>query len=267
MPHACWHPAGASSYEDSTVVAVLSVLVIVALSMFITRVATVALILTGMSRESARFQARSALTSTGFATRESEAVVNHPVRRQVIVILMLVGSAGIVTVVATLMLSFVGTQGAADAASRVIALAGGLLVLFFLATNERANRAMQGPIRAFLRRYTDLDVRDYAALLHVHGEFAVSELRVGPGSWLAGRDLHDLRLADEGVLVLGIERHDGYVGSPRGDHRCDPGDLVILCGPAVRLEDLGQRSAGTDGDAAHRRAVEDQQRRERQADP
>lgn len=247
-------------------IAVLSVLVIVALSMFITKVATVALVLTGMSYESARFQSRSALTSTGFATRESEAVVNHPVRRQVIMVLMLVGSAGVVTVIATLMLSFVGTQGAQDAASRMATLAGGLVILVFLAGNERANRAMQGPIRAFLRRYTDLDVRDYAALLHVHGEFAVSELRIGPSSWLAGRCLHDLRLGDEGVLVLGIERHSGYVGSPRGDHRCHPGDLVVLYGPSVRLEDLGRRPAGTDGDAAHLRAVDDQQRREQRTE-
>lgn len=243
-------------------VAVLSVLFIVALSLLITRVATVALVLTGMSGESARFQARSALTGTGFATRESEAVVNHPVRRRVIMLLMLVGSAGIVTVIATLLLSFLSTRGAADTASRLAALTLGLLVLFAIATNKRVTRVMQGPIHAFLRRYTDLDVRDYAALLHVHGDYAVSEFRVEPTSWLAGRQLEDLRLGDEGVLVLGIERDQDFLGSPRGSHRCEPGDLLILYGHSARLEDLDRRPAGIQGDIAHTRAVDDQQERE-----
>ncbi|MEA2184166.1 MAG: hypothetical protein QOF69_3351, partial [Solirubrobacteraceae bacterium] len=66
----------------------LSVLVVVLLTLVVTRVATVILISTGMSRESARFQARSALSGAGFTTRESETVVEHPVRRRVISVLM-----------------------------------------------------------------------------------------------------------------------------------------------------------------------------------
>lgn len=92
-------------------VGLISLLVIVALSMLITRVATIALTHTGLSRESARFQARSALTGAGFTTTESEKVVNHPVRRRIVMILMLVGNAGIVTGMASLMLTFVHGSG------------------------------------------------------------------------------------------------------------------------------------------------------------
>lgn len=78
-------------------VALATVLVVLLVSLLITRVATVALTLTGLSREVARFQARSALSGTGFTTSEAEAVVNDPVRRRIVMALMLVGSAGIVT--------------------------------------------------------------------------------------------------------------------------------------------------------------------------
>lgn len=52
--------------------AVLTLLVVILESMVITRIATIALMATGMTRESARFQARSALTGVDFTTSESE---------------------------------------------------------------------------------------------------------------------------------------------------------------------------------------------------
>lgn len=56
-------------------VQVASLLIVLLMSLIITRVATVALTLTGMSYSAARFQARSALTGAGFTTNESERVV------------------------------------------------------------------------------------------------------------------------------------------------------------------------------------------------
>ena len=59
---------------------IISLLVVLTLSIVVTRVATVALTYTGLSRESARFQARSAFTGVGFTTSESEKAVKeaHP---------------------------------------------------------------------------------------------------------------------------------------------------------------------------------------------
>src|SRR4051794_21778348 len=110
-------------------VALISVLIIVLLSVLITRVATVALSLTGMSRESARFQARSALTGVGFTTSEAEDVVGHPVRRRIVGGLMLVGSAGLVTAVSSLILSFNHSNGRA---ARGVVLGCGLALLWLV---------------------------------------------------------------------------------------------------------------------------------------
>ncbi len=82
--------------------AILTLLIVLALSLVVTRVATVALTATGLSREAARFQARSAFSGAGFTTKESESVVRHPVRRRIIMWLMLAGNAGIAAAMATL---------------------------------------------------------------------------------------------------------------------------------------------------------------------
>ncbi len=60
----------------------LSVFVLLSVSVAVIRVASVALRLTGLTENTARFQALSAFTGTGFTTTEAEALVNYPVRRR-----------------------------------------------------------------------------------------------------------------------------------------------------------------------------------------
>lgn len=88
--------------------AIITLSIIVLLVLLINRIATAALMSTGMSREMARFQSRSALSTVGFTTAESESVVNHPVRRRIIAILMIVGNAGFVGLIATVLGTFTG---------------------------------------------------------------------------------------------------------------------------------------------------------------
>lgn len=237
----------------------LSVVVVVALSLLVTRVATVALTLTGLSREAARFQARSALTGSGFTTSESESVVNHPVRRRIVMMLMLVGSAGIVTVLGTTALSYATARARGETLTATLVLVAGLLLLLWVASSKTIDRALQPVILRALQRYTDIDARDYAALLHVAGDFAVTEMAVDGDDWLADAELKDLRLSDEGVLVLGVQRADGvtYVGAPKGFTTVFPGDVLILYGHVDRITELDQRRR-SDGAHAHMRAVLEQ---------
>jgi Trk-type K+ transport system membrane component len=120
-------------------IAIATLLLVLALSILITRVARVALIHTGLSRESARFQARSAFTGVGFTTSESEKVVNHPVRRRILLILMLLGNAGIVTALSSLILSFVNVSSTTPLVWRIVLLAAGIVVLW-----AAASRAARG---------------------------------------------------------------------------------------------------------------------------
>lgn len=91
-------------------IAILTLLVIVTISLLVNRIATVALTFTGMSRDTARFQSRVAFTGAGFTTSESEQITGHPVRRRIIMMLMFLGNAGLVTVIATLMTGFVNIE-------------------------------------------------------------------------------------------------------------------------------------------------------------
>jgi K+/H+ antiporter YhaU regulatory subunit KhtT len=235
-------------------VALASVLVIALLSMLITRIATVALSLTGMSRESARFQARSALSGVGFTTSEAESVVDHPVRRRIIQILMVLGSAGLVGAAASLILSFGGHEDDSQRALRALILAAGIGLLILVSRSQWVDRRLAAVIARILR-WRGFHVRDFGRLLALEGEWAVGELAVESDDWIAGHTLAELKLRDEGIAVLGIHRASGdYIGVPRGDALIEPGDLLVLYSTEDRLEELDERKRGTQGDAAHARA-------------
>ncbi len=241
--------------------AIGSLLIVVTVGLLITRVATVMLIATGLSRETARFQARSAFTGSGFTTREAEDVVDHPFRRRIISTLMLLGNAGIVTVLGSLVLGFAG-DSTGRAWSRVVLLLGGLVLLLLIARSRLVDRYLTRLIRSILARYTDVDTRDYAGLLDLAGGYSIVELMVREGDWVAGRPLKDLSLRDEGIAVLGIDRGDGsYRGSATGAAVVRPGDTLVLYGRFEQLCVLDSRPAGPEGDRLHADAVREQEQR------
>ena len=240
---------------------ILSVLVILALSILVTRVATVALTHTGLSRQSAAFQSRSAFTGVGFTTGEAESVVGHPVRRRIIGGLMLLGNVGIVTAVSSLILGFVDAgAGGSGGWTRLLILLGGVGALILFASSRWVDRWLSAAITWALDHWTRLEVRDYEELLHLSGDYRVRELRVEEGDWMADCTLGELRLRSEGLNVLGVEKRNGdYVGVPRGETRLEPGDTALVYGRAGAIENLDERRIGAEGDREHREAVAEQE--------
>ena len=238
--------------------AIGSLLLIAAVSLLVTRVATVILTATGLPRHVARFQARSALTNAGFTTSESERVVTHPIRRRVIGTLMLLGSVGLVGAASSAIL---GLRGASDGSGwHLLELVGGLMILVVISRSARVDRLMTAAISRVLRDHTDVPNRDLSGLLQLSGDYAVQELAVKDNDWLAGRTLAELGLRHEGVVVLVITRTDGTsVAAADGHTVIRTGDNLVLYGRSERLRELDRRPAGDAGARAHEAAVSEQQ--------
>jgi hypothetical protein len=230
---------------------VISLLVILSLSLLITRIAATALVHTGISKQMARFQARSAFTGVGFTTSEAEQVVNHPLRRRIIMLLMLLGNAGIVTSMTSLMLTFL-EPSETNMLVRVAFLVGGVVVLWIAASSKWLEHKLHDIITAALARFTKLDIHDYQSLLHVSGDYGVAELRVDEKDWIANKTLAESKLPNEGVIVLGITKPDGsYVGAPMADTEIEAGDVLIVYGQDFKVKNLDIRRRGWEGDYAH----------------
>lgn len=222
-------------------VALLSLVVIVALTLVVIRVGTVALMMTGLSRDVAQFQALSAFSGAGFTTTEAEQMMASPERRAIIKNLIRLGSLGVITAIGSLVVSFAGAENAGFEEYVLVGI--GCLVLYIAARSKMLDAILTPVIQTLLAQTTSLELRDYTELLGLQGEFGVAEVLVEEGEWLCGKEIQSLRLPAEGVLVLGIERADGYVGAPPPELEIRDGDTLVAYGPRERLVELSERSS------------------------
>ena len=241
-------------------IAIFSLFTVAMLSLLVTRIAAMALMFTGLSREAARFQARSAFSGVGFTTVEAELIMNHPVRRKIIMLLMLLGNIGIATVVATVIVSLLSTASSVNWLRNILLFVGCFSLLWFFAASHFVERNLNRIIAWGLKKWTHIEIQDYVAVLHLQNEFAVWEIKVEAGDWLAGKSLIEAGLSREGVLILGIQRKGGfYIGAPQGSSRIHEGDALVMYGPMPRLKELDQRRAGDEGDREHQDATVEHQ--------
>jgi len=242
------------------VMPVLSFLLVILVSIVIVRIGAVALEMTGLSKEVAAFQAQSAFSGVGFTTSESEYVVSHPVRRRIIRLLMLLGSAGITSAIATLVLSFVGTTSV-EARTNLVLLVAGVLVLYAFSKSKLIDKILRKIIISALTRFTSIKVYDYYRLLGLSHGYTIGEIVVRKSSWLANKTLKELQLDKEGVLVLAIYRKgpkgkELFLGAPSGSTKILPGDILVCYGMEDAIIRLSRRLKGVKGSREHEKAIE-----------
>ncbi len=240
-------------------IALIALLSLLALLLAISQIGAVSLEATGMTRDIASFQARSALLGVGFTTSEAEEITNHPVRRRIVLYLMTVGNASVITGIGSFLLAFVGTETDQTVRRSLVLIAGIVAIPLIFHTNL-AHRSIGRSTRYLLSRYTTVDTKDYAALLRVEASYAITELHASEGDWMVERPLAELHLTQEGVLVLGIHRNDGtFVGAPTGGTIIHPGDEVVTYGRVEVLTELASRPLDR-GDLIHGRIAEEHRR-------
>jgi len=211
-------------------IALFSLLVIVALSIIAVRIGAIALELTGLSTEIASFQAQSAFSGVGFTTRESETIVTHPVRRRIIRILILMGSAGVTTSMATLVLAFMGQTGK-GVLIRGEVLLFGLLAIFLFARSKHIYNIMKVIITGALKKWSTLRIYDYEQLFGLGEGYAIAKVTIKQDNPFTDKLIRELKSQLEDVLILGIyrkvDRKIQFIGAPHGDVVLKAGDELI----------------------------------------
>lgn len=201
-------------------IALFSLLIIIVLSIIVVRIGAIALELTGLSTEIASFQAQSAFSGVGFTTMESETIVTHPVRRRVIRLLILLGSAGVTTAIATLVLAFVGQTGK-GVLIRGEVLLFGLLAIFLFARSKHIYNIMKVIITRALKKWTRLYIYDYEQLFGLGEGYAIAKITIRQDNPLTNKPIRDLKSYLQDVLILAISRKvdkkTQFIGAPHGD--------------------------------------------------
>ena len=154
----------------------ITVMIIFTISTIVVRISSTIMRLTGLPDNVARFQSLSALTGTGFTTRESELIVNYPIRRRVLMTLMIFGNLGLISISSTFIITFVNIGSDADRIiGQVILLSLALLFNFLVLTNPVIDRLLCSAISKTLSATTNLGKRRFIRLLSLDDDRAVAE--------------------------------------------------------------------------------------------
>ena len=238
---------------------------IVLFSYFIIRVASVALEITGLTEDVANFQALSAFTGTGYTTIETESALSNITRRNIIRALIILGNAGFTTIIASLILTFMGNETETNIVYLGI-LVSGLVFVFMFVRSRTMYNALKKIIYKFLSRYDVLQVYDYHEVLGLGKGFVISKITLDENSWMKEKQLKDLKLDREGTLILSIEQYnDGkpfFLGAPNGKVTLKAGDVITCYGRPEAIKELSERESGYWGDKSHEEQCDQQKTQE-----
>lgn len=131
--------------------AALTLLIILAVSLIVVRIGATALRLTGMPLDAARFQSISALTGTGFTTKEAETTMHHPLRRRVLIGLMFAGHLGVVSLASAVILA-VSTAQDGNVPWTILYMVLAVIVICAVAMSDALDKVLCGVISAVLKR-------------------------------------------------------------------------------------------------------------------
>jgi len=227
--------------------AVVLLLIVIMASTICVRAGAIALELTGMPLESARFQALSAFTNTGFTTREAEEIVRVPARRQIIKVLIVLGHAGTVSVIATFASSLL-QRNFLNTALNVGVISVALYLLYRIMSSRGPTRRLGDALRRWLITRYGLRAPSLEEMIRVTEGMGVMRVRIRPQSPLAGRPLSDLGLKARKIQILSIQRGREIVTVPGGADVIEVGDDLICYGSEQEASNLF--AAGDEEDPA-----------------
>ena len=201
------------------------------------RIGAIALEMTGMEASMARFQALSAFSGAGFITREAERIVNHPRRRKIVTYLIILGNAGIVSVIATFVLTLRGA-GTLRPSLNLLIILGSVFVLYRITMSQKFGKKLSEKIRNTLRNKFHFERVHIEEILSQSDGFGVASILVGKESKIAGLTLSEARLTQADLVIFSIERDEGMIPIPKAQTKIQVGEQLVCYCKLANLEKL-----------------------------
>ncbi len=226
-------------------------LIVLVVSFIAVRLGAVAFQLTGLEWSMAKFQSLSCFTSTGFTTREAEHITGHPQRRRIASTLMVLGHAGLVTMIATLANTLRAQEVIEEGLSKpflpfdmppylvklinLLVIVIGVFIIYKVFTNTVIAKKLTEILRKRLIKRQTFKTISHEDLLITTGGYGVSTVRIRQDHPIIGKLLSESGLRKDDINVLAIVREDSTVANPAPEMKILQGDELICFG---KLENI-----------------------------
>ena len=213
-------------------------LITILISFIIVRIGGYALQLTGIEPDVARFQALSAFSGTGFTTTEAERVVRHRTRRRIVTILIILGNAGLVTIIATLVASFTQVSGYGLVFIRLAIIIVGIVALYSLILRSRfGNQIVDWFRKPLMKRIISEEAPAIDEIYFTERGWSISLIMVKKASKNIGLSLADVT-SKEDIITLGIDRAGATLTMPASTEKIMEGDRLLVYGNKQSIKRL-----------------------------
>jgi hypothetical protein len=223
-------------------------------SFVIVRIGAIAFQLTGLEWSLAKFQALSCFSGTGFTTKESELITSNPQRRKIATVLIILGNAGIVTLIGTFA-NALGTEKSMWKSMsenllpfpipellvpwiNLITILIPAYLLFKLFTNRHFLRKLTNFLRKKVMHTKLINSVTIEELVVITGGYGVARIEVSSNSSVKGKKLSESGLREKDITVLAISRGKETISNPHADTEILVGDELISYGDLENLRDF-----------------------------
>ena len=212
-------------------------------SFIVVRIGAIAFQLTGLEWSLAKFQALSCFSGTGFTTKESELITSDKQRRKIATILIILGNAGIVIMIATFTSSLVPQKTILSKLSesflpvdippdlvKWVNLAIIILVvygIYRIFTYEKFVRKMTTFLRKKIIKKEFFQKVSFEELLLATGGYGISRITVSAGSPVLNKTLAKSQLREYDITVLANVRGGETIPNPPANMKILPNDELI----------------------------------------
>jgi hypothetical protein len=202
--------------------------------------------LTGLEWSLAKFQALSCFSGTGFTTKEAELITGNPQRRRIASVLIVLGNAGLVTMIATIasalnpqmalwaklsesFLPFSVPRYLVPWVNLVIIIVA-VYATYKLFTNQKFVRKLTSTLRTKIISKKIFKPVSFEELLMLAGGYGVSKIDVSSDNPLVGKTLTQSDLRKSDIMVLAIVRAEETIPNPPANTKILSGDELISFG-------------------------------------
>lgn len=199
---------------------------------------SIVLKLTGLELSKARFQVISILTHTGFTTRESELIVQHPTRRKIASVLMIVSYVAQITLI-TLLFNVL-TQATRNILGTAIALFIMAAFVILVTQSKKLSSWFDQVTEKLLKKRIQKSASGdrIEQVLNLSPEFSIYGLLVDTDSLICDKTLSELKLKEHFIQILKIDRGSEVIDFPLADTRLLAGDRLIVYGKIDALTQM-----------------------------
>lgn len=212
-------------------------LITILISFIIVRIGGFALQLTGIEPDVAIFQALSAFSGTGFTTTEAERVVRHRTRRRIVTILIILGNAGLVAIIATLVASITQASNYEWFFIRLAIIIVGIVVLYSLIIRSRVGNHIMDWLRKPLMKRIISEAPIVDEIYLAKRDWSISLVMVKKYSKNIGLSLTDIT-TKENMTILAIDRAGITIEMPDSMEKIMEGDRLLVYGNKQSMKRL-----------------------------